>query len=176
MPLSNARYSMSIKNYQIDKIYACIRGGRRIKHRGFTLLELIVTIVIVGILSAIAVPLYKGYIDKSKISTAIIDIQNISASISTYFGDHNQYPDSLTDVGYATLLDPWGNPYVYVNLSTAPPGKARKDHFLVPINTDYDLCSMGQDGLTVAPLTAKHSRDDIIRANDGAYIGLASDY
>jgi general secretion pathway protein G len=176
MPLSNARYSMSIKNYQIDKIYACIRGGRRIKHRGFTLLELIVTIVIVGILSAIAVPLYQGYADKSKFTTACMDIQNISVAIGNYYTDHGQYPNSLTDVGYATLLDPWGNPYVYVNLSTAPPGKSRKDHFLVPINTDYDLCSMGKDGKTVAPLTAKDSRDDIIRANDGAYIGLASDY
>lgn len=167
---------MNIENFQIDKSYACIRGGRRIKHRGFTLLELIVTVVIVGILSAIAVPLYQGYIDKSKFVTACIDIQNISMAIGNYYVDHGQYPDSLTEAGYATLLDPWGNPYVYVNLSTAPPGKARKDHFLVPINTDYDLCSMGKDGKTTAPLTAKNSRDDIIRANDGAYIGLASDY
>lgn len=167
---------MNIENFQIDKSYACIRGGRRIKHRGFTLLELIVTVVIVGILSAIAVPLYQGYIDKSKFVTACMDIQNISVAISNYYVDHGQYPNSLTDVGYATLLDPWGNPYQYLNISTANKGAMRKDKFLVPINTDYDLYSKGKDGLTVAPLTAKHSRDDIIRANDGAYIGLASDY
>jgi general secretion pathway protein G len=52
----------------------------------------------------------------------------------------------------------------------------RKDRFLVPINTDYDLYSMGKDGRSSPPLTAKASRDDIIRANDGAYIGLASNY
>ena len=48
-----------------------------------------------------------------------------------------------------------------------------KDRFLVPINSDFDLYSMGKDGKSQMPLTAKDSRDDIIRANDGAYIGLA---
>ncbi len=52
----------------------------------------------------------------------------------------------------------------------------RKDKFLVPINTDFDLYSMGEDGKSVPPLTAKASRDDIIRANDGGYIGPASGY
>jgi general secretion pathway protein G len=49
----------------------------------------------------------------------------------------------------------------------------RKDRFLVPINSDFDLYSMGKDGESVPPLTAQKSRDDIIRANDGAYIGPA---
>jgi general secretion pathway protein G len=52
----------------------------------------------------------------------------------------------------------------------------RKDRFLVPINSDYDLYSMGKDGKSSSPLTSKNGRDDIIRANDGAFIGLASDY
>ncbi len=56
------------------------------------------------------------------------------------------------------------------------PSGARKDRFLVPINCDYDLYSMGPDGETTAPLTAKKSRDDIIRANDGAYVGPASEF
>ncbi len=54
--------------------------------------------------------------------------------------------------------------------------KARKDHFMVPINTDYDLYSMGADGKSLAPLTAKASQDDIIRANDGLFIGRASEF
>jgi general secretion pathway protein G len=53
---------------------------------------------------------------------------------------------------------------------------ARKDRFLVPINSTYDLYSMGADGKSVLPLTAKHSHDDIIRANDGTYIGVAELY
>ena len=52
----------------------------------------------------------------------------------------------------------------------------RKNRFMVPINSDYDLYSMGKDGQSVSPLTAKASRDDIIRANDGQFIGLASNY
>jgi general secretion pathway protein G len=47
---------------------------------------------------------------------------------------------------------------------------------VVPINSDYDLYSMGKDGESVPPLTARASRDDVIRANDGAYIGLASEF
>jgi len=46
----------------------------------------------------------------------------------------------------------------------------------VPINSDFDLWSMGPDGKSVPPLTAKASRDDIVRANDGTFYGWASDY
>jgi len=75
----------------------------------------------------------------------------------------------LADVGLGNKLDPWGHPYGYLNLGDKKGhGHARKDHSLVPINTDFDLYSMGPDGLTAPPLTAKHSRDDIVRANNGA--------
>lgn len=57
-----------------------------------------------------------------------------------------------------------------------PPLHPRKDRFLVPINSDFDLYSMGKDRETVAPLTAKKSHDDIVRANDGAFVGLASEF
>jgi general secretion pathway protein G len=52
----------------------------------------------------------------------------------------------------------------------------RRDRFLVPINSDYDLYSMGADGRTATPLTASMSRDDIVRAGDGSFIGPASGY
>jgi general secretion pathway protein G len=55
-------------------------------------------------------------------------------------------------------------------------GQVRKDRNLVPINSRYDLYSMGADGRSVPPLTAQESRDDIIRANDGGYVGLAAGY
>ena len=74
------------------------------------------------------------------------------------------------------LLDPWGNSYQYLNLNGAPIGQVRKDQALVPINSDYDLYSMGPDGSSVAPLTAAMSRDDIVRGNDGSFIGVAEDY
>jgi general secretion pathway protein G len=58
----------------------------------------------------------------------------------------------------------------------ANPGQMRKDKNMVPINTDFDLYSMGKDGESVLPLTAKKSQDDIVRASNGAFVGLGSDY
>jgi len=44
------------------------------------------------------------------------------------------------------------------------------------LNSDFDLYSSGEDKNSKGPLSAKESRDDIIRANNGAFIGLAEDY
>lgn len=62
------------------------------------------------------------------------------------------------------------------NGQCVPIGQARKDHNLVPINSDFDLFSAGPDGKTAGPLTAKASRDDIVRGSDGAFVGLGRDY
>ena len=75
----------------------------------------------------------------------------------------------------ATFLDPWGRPYEYLNI-TLSPSLARKDLALHPINSDFALYSKGKDGASQPPLTAATSRDDIVRANDGQFIGLASTY
>jgi general secretion pathway protein G len=104
----------------------------------------------------------------------------MDADITQYGMDHNVPPDSLADVGYDGLRDPWGRPYVYLKiLGSTDPGhsaKQRKDHSLVPVNSDYDLYSMGPDGESKAPFTAKASRDDIVRASDGAFIGPVSEF
>lgn len=55
-------------------------------------------------------------------------------------------------------------------------GKARKDHKLNPINSDFDLYSLGPDGVSKTQLTQKDSLDDIVRARDGGYVGLASEF
>jgi general secretion pathway protein G len=79
-------------------------------------------------------------------------------------------------MGYAPI-DPWGHPYQYLSFSGLKgKGEMRKDKNLVPINSDYDLYSMGPDGESQTPLTAKASRDDIIRANNGGYVGIAENY
>jgi general secretion pathway protein G len=77
------------------------------------------------------------------------------------------------------MLDPWGRPFQYLNIANSgnkAKGHQRKDKFLVPVNSDFDLYSLGEDGVSSPPFTAKGSRDDIVRANNGAYIGLAENY
>lgn len=150
---------------------------KRLKERAFTLVELIIVIAIVAVLGAITVPAYQGYVAKVREKTVILDMQSIAQEVFMFNVDNRRYPDKLVEIGYAGLKDPWGNPYQYFNITTAKGvGKLRKDHNNVPINTDFDLYSMGPDGKSVSPLTAKSSRDDIIRANDGDFFGKASDY
>jgi general secretion pathway protein G len=104
----------------------------------------------------------------------------MDVDIDQYIMDYGTPPDNLADVGYDTLLDPWGNPYRYLKImdSTDPgmQGHRRKDHSLVPVNSDYDLYSMGPDGLTGAPFTDRKARDDIVRASNGGYIGPVTEF
>ena len=165
---------MSMNNRFGSTICAGIRRRRQKKPIGFTLIEIAFSFVILGILFAVAVPLYTGYIDQARNETAISDIRACSLALARYYSDNGSYPDALAEAGCSPSLDPWGTPYQYLNLQTAKnKGKMRKDRFLVPINSDFDLYSMGKDRISQIPLTAKASKDDIIRANDGAYIGLA---
>jgi general secretion pathway protein G len=134
-------------------------------------------LVILGVLMSIAVPAYQNYRERARTVQAQQDIASMSAILSNYFQDARAYPNSLADAGLGGMRDPWGKAYGYLNLGDKKGhGHARKDHSLVPINTDFDLYSMGPDGRSAPPLTAKHSRDDIVRANNGAFIGVAADY
>lgn len=168
---------MSMQNLPKNVVCAGMRETKRSTIPGFTLIELLIMVAIVGILGAIATPLYSDYINRARIVRAIAEIKEISKLISTYKLDNNKYPESLHEVGYVAFNDPWGAPYQYLNIQTmGKNGKPRKDKFIHPINSDYDLYSKGKDGQSQPPLTAHISKDDIIRANDGAYIGLASEF
>lgn len=211
------------------------------------------TVAIIGLLAGLAIPNYLEYVEKARVVRAIVEIRSIATAIDAYYVTSDRYPTSLAEVGAATMIDPWGNPYEYFNIMAwasggngngngsgngsgnsggnggpggsggggnsggggsgsgngsgssgsggnggsggggkggktswewlgpsvafaAPsqaPQKPRKDRFLHPINSDYDLYSRGKDGESVEPLTAQKSHDDVIRANDGAFIGLA---
>jgi len=123
------------------------------------------------------VPSLLAAVDASKVARAAGDISAIQKDVALYQTMNNTLPDSLAQAGDGALLDPWGNQYQYLNHANMKGnGQARKDRFLVPLNDDYDLYSMGKDGVTAAPITAKASQDDIIRACSGSYIGLASQF
>jgi general secretion pathway protein G len=147
---------------------------------GFTLIEIVIVCGLIGTLSMIIVPRLLGYTQKNRDLQAIVDITKISLDVDQYIMDYGTPPDSLADVGADGMRDPWGRPYEYLKIadSTDPgmEGHRRKDHSLVPVNSDYDLYSMGPDGRTGAPFTDLKARDDIVRASNGGYIGPVTEF
>jgi len=126
-----------------------------IRDSGFTLIELMVVIVILGILAAIIAPRIIGRTDEAKVTEAKVQIKNFETAIKLYKLDNGRYP--ATQQGLNALiakptvgiiprnwrkggylennkipLDPWGNPYIY-----ASPG----------LHGDYDILSYGADGV-----------------------------
>jgi general secretion pathway protein G len=130
---------------------AATPGGERASAPpgGFTLLELLVVIVIIGLLAGLVAPRYFDQVSKSNTKIAKAQIDSLGKALDQYRLDVGAYP--TTEMGLAALntkptnvdkwagpylkkavpLDPWGNPYVY---------KAPGDH------GDYDLVSLGSDG------------------------------
>ncbi|MGE3615326.1 MAG: prepilin-type N-terminal cleavage/methylation domain-containing protein, partial [Gemmatimonadales bacterium] len=143
--------------------------------RGFTLVELLATVVIISVLSGLAVLKSKATIEQAKVAKAIGDIRTLQAEVQAYESGGQPLPTNLAAIGRDGLMDPWGRPYQYLPFDPTkpvPPG-ARRDVFMVPINSTFDVYSMGADGKSNPPLTSGPSQDDIVRGNDGGFIGLA---
>lgn len=177
---------------------------------GFTLIELVLVVGIIGVLAGIAIPKYLEYVEKARVSRTIAELHNIALTIESLVTEGRGLPDDLTGLGLLSTADPWGSEYYYLRIAgnlppsmtqtssplphvASPPtsfgggdpnpggggnaiSSARKDHFMVPINSDFDLYSAGADGQTQSPLQAPVSRDDVIRAGDGTYFGLAENF
>jgi general secretion pathway protein G len=127
------------------------RSGAR-RPRGFTLIEIMVVIVIIGLLAAFIVPAVIGKVDEAKVSKTKGDIQALEAALAIFYLDNSKYP--TTEQGLKALVvqpndpsirhwkpggyldrvskDPWGNDYQY-----AFPGQHGKA---------YDVYSLGADG------------------------------
>jgi general secretion pathway protein G len=143
---------------------------------GFSLVEVIVAIAILSIVSSIGVSMYKDYTFSAEVDRTVNEIRMIDFLIQDYQRTTGRLPPNLAAIG-VDYPDPWGNDYEYLDISTVNgKGPLRKDHALNPINTDYDLYSMGPDGRSSTPLTSNHGRDDIVRGNNGRYVGTAEGY
>jgi general secretion pathway protein G len=154
-----------------------VTRGRIVGGAGFTFVELVLVLAIIGIIVAIAVPAMQSYVDRGKRAQAIMDLQEMSDAIKKLDKTTGFLPATLTAAGFGSRVDPWGNPYEYRNLRTGTGnGIARKDKKLAPLNSDFDLYAVGPDRVTSASLLHANSRDDVVRARDGLFIGTAEEF
>ena len=149
--------------------------------RGFTLVEITLVVVIVGLLAALAVPNMQRVRRDVKVTEAMADIRILAGTMRDYRLVNGSFPPDLDAIGMTDHLDPWGNAFGYLliegQFGVYPPGQTPKqDQFLRPINTDFDVYSFGPDGESSDLLTDAISQDDVIRANDGNYVGTVEDY
>ena len=128
--------------------------NKNIKQRGFTLIEIMVVLVILGVMAALVVPRVVGRTDDARKAAAKTDISSLMNALKLYNLDNYRYPtnaqglqalvqkpsvepvpQNFKDGGYLDKLpaDPWGNPYQYQN-----PGK----------HGEIDIYSYGVDGQT----------------------------
>lgn len=146
------------------------------RQRGVTFLELLVALAVGGLLVSIAVPSYQAIMERMRVTRAITDIHTLALQIERWHTNTFAYPDTLAAASLDALTDPWGRSYRYLKISGATTGQVRRDRNLRPINNDFDLYSVGKDGQTQTQLQGRRARDDIVRANNGGYVGLAKDY
>lgn len=148
------------------------------RNRGFTLIEMLAVVVIMGIVAGIAMPRLFTVLEMAKIARAIGDVRAIQTDLMSIEAGGQPLPADLAAIGRGAMLDPWGRPYVYYPFpddDPKPPG-ARTDKFLKPVNSSFDLYSLGPDGVTKPSFNHKDSLDDIVRAVDGGFAGLARNF
>lgn len=145
---------------------------------GYGLIELLFALAAVASLAGIALPEFVEFKRQAQNAQAIAELQTLNNAVHLYYTEHGRLPDSLAQVGNGSILDPWQQPYRYLKIdgNSSAAQQAKKDLFLIVINSDYDLYSTGRDGRTSQSVSSSVSQDDPFRANDGGYFGLVANY
>ncbi len=126
-------------------------AGARRQQSGFTLIEIMVVVIIIGLLAAVVVPQFLGRVDDARVAKASQDIQAIDTALTLYKLDNFKFPS--TDQGLQALVEKPADPAVrnwraggYLKRATKDPwGNAYQ--YLVPgEHGEYDLYSFGSDG------------------------------
>ena len=171
------------------------RPGTRRSVAGFTLIEIMVVLVIIGVLAALIAPNVLNRAADARVTAARTDVNNLMQALKLYKLDNQRYPSA--EQGLEALVrkpsagpnapnwkpyldklppDPWGRAYQYFNLETERGnGQARQRKNLKPLNTDYDLYSIGRDGETSKVVSDDTALDDVVRGLNGRFTGFAKD-
>ena len=137
--------------------------------------DVLVAVAAVLIVGSFAIPAFNGYLERARVARAVSEIGTMSLRLHQWQRSGHTLPQNLAEAGITTV-DPWGRPYVYLRAADASRSHLRKDGDLVPLNSDFDLYSLGPDGVSALALPAAPSRDDVVRAANGAFIGTAANY
>lgn len=117
---------------------------------GFTLTEMLVVLVIIGLLAGLVAPRVIGYLSTSKTKTAKVQLKNIQTALELYVIDNGQYPSIIQ--GLSALISmpdvsaSWQGPYLTSKSGLDDPWKRRFIYKFPGDHSDYDLFSLGRDG------------------------------
>ncbi len=126
------------------------RPDRRHKG-GFTLIEILLVVVIIGILAGIALPKLSGHTRRAEITRARAEIENIGTALAQYEMDLGEFPRSLQELVTSPGSDRWNGPYLQKGLPNDP--WKRPYVYVYPGQRNprsYDLYSLGPDGVESA--------------------------
>ena len=112
---------------------------------GFTLIELLIVIIIIGILAAIAIPMFLGQRDKAKESAVKEGIHSIQVGVQSYAVDFNDtYPASVDQAGLASYVDNWPkNPWTNAAMTS---GTGQGQYTYATTSTGFTLVGYGKGG------------------------------